>query len=75
VAVAGVQLGFILGGSVVVEVVFNVQGLGYLAWSSIQKGDFPVIQVVVLLFALIFVALTTLSDLAGALLDPRLRAS
>jgi ABC-type dipeptide/oligopeptide/nickel transport system permease component len=75
VAVAGVQLGFILGGSVVVEVVFNVQGLGYLAWESIQKGDFPVIQVVVLLFALIFVALTTLSDLAGALLDPRLRAS
>jgi ABC-type dipeptide/oligopeptide/nickel transport system permease component len=75
VAVAGVQLGFILGGSVVVEVVFNVQGLGYLAWESIQKGDFPVIQVVVLLFALIFVALTTLSDLAGALLDPRLRAA
>ena len=75
VAVAGVQLGFILGGSVVVEVVFNVQGLGYLAWESIQKGDFPVIQVVVLLFALIFVALTTLSDLLGAALDPRLRAA
>ncbi len=75
VAVAGVQLGFILGGSVVVEVVFNVQGLGYLAWESIQKGDFPVIQVVVLLFALIFVGLTTLSDLLGALLDPRLRSA
>ena len=75
VAVAGVQLGFILGGSVVVEVVFNVQGLGYLAWESIQKGDFPVIQVVVLLFALIFVALTTLSDLLSAALDPRLRTS
>ncbi len=75
VAVAGVQLGFILGGSVVVEVVFNVQGLGYLAWESIQKGDFPVIQVVVLLFALIFVGLTTLSDLLGAALDPRLRAA
>ena len=74
VAVAGVQLGFILGGSVVVEVVFNVQGLGYLAWESIGKGDFPVIQVVVLLFALMFVALTTLSDLLGAALDPRLRA-
>ena len=74
VAVAGVQLGFILGGSVVVEVVFNIQGLGYLAWASIGKGDFPVIQVVVMLFALIFVALTTLSDLLGAALDPRLRA-
>ncbi len=75
VAVASVQLGFILGGSVVVEVVFNIQGLGYLAWASIQKGDFPVIQVVVMLFALIFVALTTVSDLIGAALDPRLRGA
>ncbi len=73
VAVSAVQLGFILGGSVVVEVVFNVRGVGYLAWESIGKGDFPVIQAVVLLFAIIFVGLTLLSDLAGALLDPRLR--
>jgi peptide/nickel transport system permease protein len=75
VAVSAVQLGFILGGSVVTEVVFNVRGVGYLAWASIQKGDFPVIQAVVLLFALIFVLLTMLSDLLNALLDPRLRAA
>ena len=55
VAVSAVQLGFILGGSVVVEVVFNVRGIGYLAWESIGKGDFPVVQAVVLLFAVIFV--------------------
>jgi ABC-type dipeptide/oligopeptide/nickel transport system permease component len=73
VAVSAVQLGFILGGSVVVEVVFNVRGVGYLAWESIGKGDFPVIQAVVLLFAVIFVGLTLLSDLFGAVLDPRLR--
>ena len=73
VSVSAVQLGFILGGSVVTEVVFNVRGVGYLAWESIGKGDFPVIQAVVLLFALIFVGLTLLSDLLGALLDPRLR--
>jgi peptide/nickel transport system permease protein len=70
-----VQLGFILGGSVVVEVVFNIRGLGYLAWESIGKGDFPVIQAVVLLFALTFVFLTLLSDLLNAVLDPRLRAA
>ena len=75
VAVAAVQFGFILSGSVVVEVVFNIHGLGYLAWESIQKGDFPVIQAVVLLFALVFVALTMLSDLLSAALDPRLRAA
>ena len=73
VAVSAVQLGFILGGSVVTEVVFNVRGVGYLAWESIGKGDFPVIQAVVLLFAIIFVGLTLLSDLLGAVLDPRLR--
>ena len=73
VAVSAVQLGFILGGSVVTEVVFNVRGVGYLAWEAIGKGDFPVVQAVVLLFAVIFVGLTLLSDLAGALLDPRLR--
>ena len=73
VAVSAVQLGFILGGSVVTEVVFNVRGVGYLAWESIGKGDFPVIQAVVLLFAIIFVGLTLLSDLLGAALDPRLR--
>ena len=73
VAVSAVQLGFILGGSVVVEVVFNVRGVGYLAWESIGKGDFPVIQAVVLLFAVIFVGLTLISDLFGAVLDPRLR--
>jgi peptide/nickel transport system permease protein len=75
VSVSAVQLGFILGGSVVVEVVFNVQGMGYLAWESIQKGDFPVIQATVLLFSLIFVALTVLADLCNALLDPRLRGA
>jgi peptide/nickel transport system permease protein len=73
VSVSAVQLGFILGGSVVVEVVFNIQGVGYLAWESIGKGDFPVIQAVVLLFSLIFVALTVLADLCNAWLDPRLR--
>ncbi len=73
VAVSAVQLGFILGGSVIVEVVFNVRGVGYLAWESIGKGDFPVIQAVVLLFSVIFVGLTLLSDLVGAVLDPRLR--
>lgn len=73
VSVAAVQLGFILGGSIVVEVVFNIHGVGYLAWESIGKGDFPVIQAIVLLFSLIFVGLTVLADLVNAWLDPRLR--
>jgi peptide/nickel transport system permease protein len=73
VAIAAVQLGFMLGGSIVVEAVFNLPGLGFLAWESISKNDFPVVQAVVLILAVIYVALTLVADLLNAVLDPRLR--
>ena len=73
VAVAAVQLGFMLGGSIVVESVFNLPGLGYLAWESISKNDFPVVQAVVLILALIYIVLTLAADMLNAVLDPRLR--
>ena len=75
VAVAGVQLGFMLGGSIVIELVFALHGVGFLAWESIQKNDFPVVQSVVLVLAVIYVGLTTLADLLNAVLDPRLRGA
>jgi peptide/nickel transport system permease protein len=73
VAISAVQLGFMLGGSIVVEAVFNLPGLGFLAWESISKNDFPVVQAVVLILAVIYVALTLAADLLNAVLDPRLR--
>lgn len=73
VAVAAVQLGFMLGGSVVIEAVFSLNGVGYLAWESIAKNDFPVVQAVVLFLAIIYIVLTLLADLLNAVLDPRLR--
>lgn len=75
VAIAAVQLGFMLGGSIVIETVFALHGVGFLAWESISKNDFPVVQAVVLVLALMYIALTLLSDLLNAVLDPRLRAS
>ena len=75
VAIAAVQLGFMLGGSIVIEQVFALHGVGFLAWESIGKNDFPVVQAVVLVLAVIYVALTMLADLMNAVLDPRLRAS
>jgi len=74
VAVGAVQLGFMLGGSIVVEEVFALHGVGYLAWESVSKNDFPVVQAVVLLLAVIYIALTLLADLCNAALDPRLRS-
>jgi peptide/nickel transport system permease protein len=73
VSIAAVQLGLMLGGSVVVESVFALPGVGYLAWESITKNDFPVVQAVVLFLAVIYIALTLLADMMNALLDPRLR--
>jgi peptide/nickel transport system permease protein len=75
VSIAAVQLGFMLGGSIVIETVFALHGVGFLAWESISKNDFPVVQAVVLVLALIYIALTMAADLLNALLDPRLRAS
>lgn len=73
VAIAAVQLGFMLGGSIVVESVFSVPGVGFLAWESVSKNDFPVVQAVVLILAVLYIGLTLLADLMNAVLDPRLR--
>jgi peptide/nickel transport system permease protein len=73
VALAAVQLGFLLGGSVVIETIFALDGLGYLAYQSITYKDFPVMQNIVLLLSVIYVLLTLASDIANAWLDPRIR--
>ena len=75
VAIAAVALGFMLGGSIVIEQVFALHGVGFLAWESIGKNDFPVVQAVVMVLAVIYVALTTIADLLNAVLDPRLRSA
>jgi peptide/nickel transport system permease protein len=75
VALAAVQLGFLLGGSVVIETIFALDGLGYLAYQSITFKDFPVTQIIVLLLSVIYILLTLASDLANAWLDPRIRVA
>lgn len=75
VAVAAVQFGFLLGGSIVIESVFALHGVGFLAWESISRADFPVVQAVVLILASIYVVLTLVADLLNAFLDPRIRVA
>jgi ABC-type dipeptide/oligopeptide/nickel transport system permease component len=75
VALTAVQLGYLLGGSVVIETIFALDGLGYLAYQSITYKDFPVMQVVVLLLSVVYVLLTLASDVANAWLDPRIRVA
>ncbi len=75
IAVLAVQLGNKLGGSVVVESVFAINGLGRLALQSVLAADLPTVQMLVFVFALIFIGLNVLSDLINAWLDPRIRAA
>jgi peptide/nickel transport system permease protein len=73
VAVAAVQFGFMLGGSIVIESVFSLHGLGYLGWEAISRADFPVVQAIVLVLACIYILLTLFADMLNAFLDPRIR--
>jgi peptide/nickel transport system permease protein len=75
VSVSAVQFGFMLGGSIVIETVFALQGMGYLAWESITRSDFPTVQAVILVFSVIYILLTLLADLLNGWLDPRIRVA
>ena len=68
VSIAAVQLGFMLGGSIVIETVFALHGVGYLAWESISKNDFPVVQAVVLVVIFILLLILLLRVLILLLL-------
>lgn len=73
VAVASVQFGFLLGGSVVVENIFAINGIGYLTWEAINQNDYPVVQASVLTVSTAYVVLTLFADLVNRAIDPRIR--
>ncbi|AHC27212.1 MULTISPECIES: ABC transporter permease [Mycobacteriaceae] len=73
--ITGIQLGTILGGVIVVEVVFAWPGIGRLVYTSVAARDYPVIQGAVLLIAVSFLAINLLVDLLYAIVDPRIRLS
>lgn len=73
VAIASVQFGFLLGGSVVVEAIFALHGIGHLTWEAISQNDYPVVQASVLVVSAAYVLLTLFSDLLNMLIDPRIR--
>ncbi len=75
VSVAAVQLGFLLSGSIIIETIFAIHGVGALAYESIVRLDLPVMQAVVLFFSLLFILATFFADLLNAWLDPRIRVA
>lgn len=73
ITVIGLQIGYLIGGSVVIETVFGISGIGRMTLTAILRQDFPVIQGVILLVAVGFVATNLAIDLVYAGLDPRIR--
>lgn len=73
--VAGLQVGYLLGGVIFVETVFSWPGLGLLVFNSIAKRDLPVIQAGVLVSAFAFVAINLIVDVLHAVIDPRVRTA
>ena len=73
VSVLGVNIGYLVGGTLVIEQVFALPGIGQLMINSIFQRDFPVVQAVTLVFAVMVVLVYLFTDVAHALLDPRVR--
>lgn len=73
VTIAGLQIGGLLSGTVVVETLFARPGIGRLAVQAIEERDFPVVQGVVLLAGVVFLAVNLATDLLYPMLDPRIR--
>ena len=73
VTMMGLQFGFLLGGSIVVEKVFNWPGLGRLLVDAVDMRDYPVIQALVLLFSLEFILINLIVDVLYGLINPTIR--
>jgi ABC-type dipeptide/oligopeptide/nickel transport system permease component len=71
--ITGLQLGYLMGGALLTEVVFAWPGLGSLLYDSVTARDMPVVQATALLIALTFVLVNILVDFINVVLDPRLR--
>jgi len=75
VTVAGLQFGYLLSATVVVEQVFAWPGMGRLIYRSVFQQDYPTVQGAVLVVAALFVLVNLLVDLTYSYLDPRVSAS
>jgi peptide/nickel transport system permease protein len=69
------SLGFVIGGAILIEEVFNYQGLGYLLLQAVDNDDYPLMQALFLLITVAVLVAILISDIATAILDPRTRGA
>jgi ABC-type dipeptide/oligopeptide/nickel transport system permease component len=75
ITVAGIEFGRLLGGTVLIETIFNVPGMGQLLIGAIQHRDYPMVQAIVIVITFLVLGLNLLVDLIYAWLNPRIRYS
>jgi peptide/nickel transport system permease protein len=73
IAIVGVNMGFLLGGAVVIESVFGLPGVGYLLIDGINHRDYPLVQAGALVLAMVFVLVNLVTDITYSAVDPRIR--
>jgi peptide/nickel transport system permease protein len=73
VTVVAMNVGWIIGGAIMIEVIFSYQGLGYMTWEAVKGYDYPVLQAVFMLEAVAVVVANFIADLALFRLDPRVK--
>ena len=69
----GLQFGVVLGGSVVIETIFSIPGLGAWVVTAVSNRDYQIIQAAAVIFALWFLTITLVTDVLYAWVDPRIR--
>ena len=73
IAVVATQVGYLVGGLLVIELIFNYQGIGQLLFRALQQKDFPLLQSAVLFVGVVYLTATFLADLLYSILNPRIR--
>jgi peptide/nickel transport system permease protein len=73
IAVVATQLGYLIGGLVVIELIFNYNGLGQTLYEAAQQKDFPLLQSGILIVGIVYLVATLLADIAYSVLNPRVR--
>lgn len=73
VTIVGLQLGTVFGGAVLTETIFNLAGVGRILFEAITARDYPIIQGVTLVVAILYVVINLMVDVSYAFLDPRIR--
>ena len=73
IMVIATQLGYLIGGLVVIELIFNYQGVGQMIFRAANQKDFPALEAAVLVVGVVFLVTTLVADILSAMLDPRVR--